>query len=160
MTTEQRLEALERQLARTKRRSRWLMGVAGLAATTWIVGSLILHTGTAEAQPRVVREVRANRFSLVDETGKLRAVLAVLNTGPVLALADENGKGRIALGVDSLCLYDETGKGRAELRISSSGSNLVLADEAQRLRVLLAMAETGPSLNLFDANGRSIWSAP
>jgi hypothetical protein len=35
MTTDERLENLERELARAKRRSRWLLAAVGLALVSW-----------------------------------------------------------------------------------------------------------------------------
>ena len=95
MTTEERMEKLERELARAKRRNRWLavvlltIGATALAVTALSAPSI--PTALAEAGGPV-NEVRASRFVLVDETGKTRAGLAVDKDGPGLGLVDEKGE--------------------------------------------------------------------
>ena len=62
MTTEERLERLERQLKASKRRNRWVMGSGALL----LIGCL-----TIAATPGNNRVIRASRFVLEDENGKL-----------------------------------------------------------------------------------------
>jgi hypothetical protein len=58
--------------------------------------------------------VRANRFIIEDETGKVRAVLGVTDDEAGLILIDESDKTRAALSVGKdgpgLALHDENGK--------------------------------------------------
>ena len=75
MTTEERLDHLERELARAKRRSRWLLAVAG-----FMVGALALVWTVAVAANKAPARgaqtwttIRANAFVLVDPSGKPRA---------------------------------------------------------------------------------------
>jgi uncharacterized protein involved in exopolysaccharide biosynthesis len=53
MTTEERLENLERELARTKRRNRWLLVVVGLVVVGLILAWTLTET-TPAAQAQVV----------------------------------------------------------------------------------------------------------
>ena len=76
MTVEERLELLERELKLSNRRNRLLPGVLlcmSIPLTVWMVSPQSL-LGQNAANP--VKEVRANRFVLEDEKGKVRAVLA------------------------------------------------------------------------------------
>ena len=144
MTTDERLEALEKELARAKRRNRRMLAVVGLAAggvaLVWIVAGT---ANRAQAQAGGVPAViRARQFILEDAAGETRAVLLVAKDGPSLALYDENGQGRAALSVlkgePGLLLFDANGKGR----------------------VALAVTKYGPGLYLRDAAGKTVWSAP
>jgi hypothetical protein len=111
MTTEERLDKLERELA-------------------------LLKPGEPES------EVRANRFVLEDENGKLRAMLNVTKEGAALVLFDEKGDLRATLGA------------------LKGGPGLDLFDENGEFRAGLNVRQEGPKLGLFDKNGRVIWSAP
>ncbi|MFA5864187.1 MAG: hypothetical protein WC975_05810 [Phycisphaerae bacterium] len=146
MTTEKRLEKLERELAETKaglahakRLARGLLAVMGLAVGTYLfAGVLMAKTASAQVGKSGLREVRATAFFLEDENGKVRARLTVDKVGPMLLLLDENGKFR------------------AEL----NGSRLLLRDENEKRRVALFVGKAGPVLGLFDENEKPIWRAP
>ena len=127
MTTDERLEMLARELARAKRRTRWVLLTAILAAgafgVAWGFGRERL---AAQAASGVAKEVRANKFVVVDENGKTRAVLVAGKDGVGLALNDENGKVRAELPVfkdgPALSLKDEKGKTRAHLGTSKTST--------------------------------------
>ena len=119
MTTEERLERLERELSRAKGRPDvhrgWLLAGAalclGIALVAWAFGP-----GTARAQPAgaALKEVRANRFVLEGENGKTRAMLSTRKDGSHLVLYDEKGRARVRLDVDKsgpgLRLFDDEEK--------------------------------------------------
>ena len=79
MTTEERLKKLERDLAATQRRNRWMLGGISL---------LILGCLTIAATPGGNRTIRAKEFILEDANGKTRASLNMLENLPRLCLAD------------------------------------------------------------------------
>ena len=113
MTTEERLEILEQELARAKRRNYWFLAVLGLAVGLFALGWYFAGT-TGRAAEGVVEEVRANKFTLLDENGKECAILTMLEGAPGLRLYDENGKPRAGQGVfkgwPGLILHDDNGK--------------------------------------------------
>ena len=168
MTTEERLETLEKELAHAKCRSRRLLGqyasvwtvvclAAGAFALVWIVAGMV---NRAEAQwGGVPTVIRANAFLLEDKNGKVRARLAVVSgfplvgkDAPSLILADENGEPRAWLSVDkdgpALTLYDQNGKTRAVL---GAGQEVFLGGRTKY---------SESSLRLFGADGKGIWQAP
>ena len=104
MTTEERLEKMERELSAAKRRNRWILLVITLAAT----GAYALGCNVEQ------RIISAQHFHLVDESGKTRALLTVCADGPGLLMKDENGKTRLLLTVDNngprLFMFDENAK--------------------------------------------------
>jgi len=177
MITEERLEKVERELAATRRRSRWLMAALGLAlgafGLAWIFAGPA-PTLQAQVGAGAERVVRANRFVLEDENGKVRALLGVTAEGPGLILHDENGKIRIVLDVakdvPELLLLDENGEIRAGLAVAKDVPGLALKDAAGKVRAWLAVSKAGPGLalydiggpglSLWDAAGKPIWSAP
>jgi len=117
MTTEERLEKLERELTRANRCNRWLLAgvvlAAGLLALawTWTQSTAVAQAQGAETAPKVIR---ANKLVIEDEKGKIRVILSVNKDGASLALDDENGKTRASLNVykdrPSLTLSDADGK--------------------------------------------------
>ena len=165
MTTEERLENVERELGRQKRRNHWLLGVVLLVAVGLFVPVLFGITAfrTRAEVKGTAREVRARSFILEDEYGKVRARLSVLKDGPGLVLYDENGKVRAALSVlkdgPMLRMYDENGKVCAVLSVNKDGPGLVLLDENGKGRAMLSVNKGDPDLTLFGKNGNVIWSA-
>lgn len=126
MTMEERLDHLERELARAKRRNHWLLPVAALA-----VGGLTLPwtltktTPAAQAQGAGAEKViRASAFVLEDEQGRKRGELAMGPLGSVLGLFDANGKPRVILSAvkdgPSLELLDENGTVRNQLNVGQA----------------------------------------
>lgn len=164
MTTEERLEMLERELARTKKRTRWLLAGTILV----LVGGIVLcgkAAGTSEAQAQpaggAVKEVRANEFIVVDENGKTRARLGASKDGTVLVMYDENGTGRTWLGAGKykddkpgLFLCDDNGEVRAALAVPKEGPGLVMSDKDGTVRAWLAADKDSTGLALCDKNGK------
>jgi hypothetical protein len=185
MTAEERLERLEVELRRARRWTRlWRLLLVGL-----VVGSYLLLSRLAGRELQIQadqKEVHANRFILVDNNGKPRAMLAMLEDGPSLSLLGENGKGGALLTVDKkgpgLSLFDE--KGRVELNVTERGPELNLKDknafvkprallivtkegpwlafwdESGKLRAALSVLEDGPGLGLYGPDGKVLWQAP
>ena len=140
MTTEERLEVLENELARAKRGNRRLL-LAGAGIMLGILALFLANrsiTSIAQGQERAVEKtvIRANEFILLDEQGRERGKLAAYKDGP------------------RLDLFDETGKLRAALIAHKGGPGLWLYDENDKLRVGLAAYKGGPTLGLYDAAGK------
>lgn len=112
MTTDERIEKMEGQLARMRWFNRCLIACIVLSFGAWFILKSF-GPETVWAQPGV-KEIRATCFILLDENGKGRAVLSVLNDVPGLWLYDENGKVRASMAVGKagpdLRLFDENGK--------------------------------------------------
>jgi len=157
MTTDERLEKLERELSRVRARFRLLVIGAGLclasAAAIQAYSQLTLKPRPAATD--ISEEIRARNFVLEDANGKPRASLGMDEDGlelrlkygngnigaalclhdnkVVLSLSDNNGKPRAVLGLTQkmpvLCLYDEREEPRATLAVLADGPHLVLRDE-------------------------------
>ena len=175
MSIEERLEKLEAELARANRRNRWLLAVVVLGAVGLPVVGLALVRRRTENPPigqapgagNPMKIVRANKFILEDEKGKLRAWLVVTKDGSALGLFDGNGRYRAELyasngeGGPALTLCDETGKPSAKLGATKDGPALALFDEKGTTRAgLYAFYDDGPGLRLWDAKGERVWGAP
>ena len=119
MTTEERLDHLERQLSRANRRNRWLLAGVGLCLGIGLVAWTFRPTAaTAQPAGAALKVVRATRFVLEDEKGKLRAMLAMDKDGP------------------GLVLYDEKGNMRVLLAMGKDGPGIILCDEKEKPRWL------------------------
>ena len=94
MTTEERLARLERQ-------NRW-MKAAGAVLVLVFVGVLLAGAGQDKDKPKVLDEVRAKAFVVVDKDGKDRASLSCQKDGAsFLGMRDQDGKVRVSLRVRS-----------------------------------------------------------
>lgn len=184
MNTEERLEKLEKELARAKRRSRVML----VAVVMTVIGVFLLGAG-GESVPK---RIRAQEFDVVDASGGVRAALLVSengagpslklydqngepcvvlgmgDSGPALGLCDRTGTTRIALamladGEPTLSLYDQNDTARAVLAIfAKSGQPMLgLADQNGKSRIGLGMTKSGqPMLGLYDQDGKVIWRTP
>lgn len=189
MSTEERLENLENELARRKQRGRWLAAavVVAVAATVCL--------GLAHQDQN--RTIRAGAFVLLDEKGQVRGRLAGLGDGPGLSLYDETGRTRAIITVSKddswLTLFDAKGNRGVKMAVTplgpyQSGSWIRLCDDSGDPRALLcvtgaesrypgeafltlfdenggrgakiAATRRGPWVRLCDESGKPVWSAP
>ncbi|MCX5656289.1 MAG: hypothetical protein NTY65_16760 [Planctomycetota bacterium] len=163
MTTDERIENLEKGLASARRLNRWLLAAVGLALGVWILAGTFGPTmAAAPAGGGAVKEVRANRFVVEDENGKVRASLGMgketvpfktdtglvtpAGNGPVLELYAEDGKARARLAVMHLLAGRIGGAGHMEEpRLSLFGDNGMP-------RVEMVVSFDVPRLYLHDEN--------
>jgi len=126
------------------RRMSWLayLGLVVAAFAGGYVAQRVSCPSAGAALPGAAQIISAQAFQVVDENGRLRAVLSVTKDGPGVRLWDENGKVRAMLFVDK------------------NGSGLGLVDENRTARAALYVGKDGPALSLSDANGKPVWSAP
>jgi len=155
MTTDERIENLEKGLASARRFNRWLLAAVGLALGVWILAGTFGPTmAAAPAGGAAVKEVRANRFVVEDTNGKTRASLDVFNDNPRLVLYDEIDKPLATLGTNKdggqLSLG---GKSIAVLGTNKTGATLILMDTNRKLQNVMLGAALG--LVLTDENGKN-----
>jgi len=162
MTTDERLEKLERELSGARARFRWLVVGAGLC---FMSVAVIYAYGQYKNTflPRATeasKELRANNFVLEDANGKPRASLGMDEDGLVLRLKYGNGNIRAALCLHDdkvvLSLSDNNGKPRAVLGLTQKMSMLCLYDEREEARATLAVLADGPHLVLRDEKGKPL----
>jgi len=189
MTTEERLEKLEKRLDRASRRNRWLVAGVGLLFGAWVLG-WCFEPEPATAQPAKagagVKEVRARRLTiedensnkraelgldksgmpglyLYDENGESRAVLLVRKTGPRLNLLDARGMPRLSLFVTKdgpkVYVLDKKGGAGIIMQTSKNGPHLQLGGENSKGSVCMFVDEGGPHLGVIGADGKMIWRA-
>lgn len=137
MTVEERLEKLERELARARRRVRRLV-IAGALAVACLVGLVVGLWGRAW----VVPEVQGRRFVLLDEKGKPRLWLGMGKDGSVLFVIAENDRILAAhtMGKDGYREFESES-------FSSRGGDLKVFKD-------------GSAEFLTDKEGKVIWKAP
>ena len=128
-------------------------GLTGGVLSTWLLPGQV-----AWAQEGTVKEVRAERFVLVDETGRERALLyKTIEGNPMLRLDDAAGYPAVTLGSlegkPGLVLWDAGGP-RATLAVIGGYAQLSLKDPAGQGRVTLGASEHATGLWLSDAAGR------
>lgn len=167
-----RLETLERRLARVERQNRRAVTVALVIA----VGAVTLAS-TGNIPDRAVQQVvRANRFVLEDVEGRTRGLLFVTEAGPGLVLSNEQGAPRLVLNASGvgagLVFNDAEGASRVWLlQDDENGPSLRLHDEAGMARAMLGAGsftsrggrETRfpeSSVVLVGPDGTMVWSAP
>lgn len=153
-------------------------GVIGGAFNTWLMpggpawaqGNLPRAEDVPPADPGlavVPKEVRAERFVLVDEAGRERAELAMVDEQPMLRLLDEAGVARAQFGFGDvgaegvhffepeLSLLDADGQKRAVVNLVAGHPQLMLLDEMGNILVnLAAMAPLDVSLSMYDSQSQ------
>jgi len=154
MTTEERMEKMEGQLARVRWVNRCLIACIVLSLGAWFTWK---NFGPETAWARSgVKVIRANGFVLEDENGKVRATLGVID-GPGLSIFDEDGKRRAALLVDKerskLQLVGDKGNIGVDLKASEGEGELALGGSG-RPRIILTALPDDTGLYLYDEKGK------
>jgi len=122
--------------ARGMSRGRWALVIA---AVCLVVTAAAIAYAAGQATAPVQEVVRAQKFELVDEAGKMRAALAMLPSGAGLGLYDNDGKLRADL-----------------LLLSDGGPRLRLLDKEEKPRAgLMLLADGSPALVLYDKDGKA-----
>jgi len=194
-TINERVDELQRELAGIKAELQRHRNVARrVTAGAWVlagtVGGVILM-GQATPDPdapvedSVTDRIRTRQLEVVDDQGRVRAVLSadgpslaladeqgnarltlsLLTSGPALVLSDEGGANRVVLTEDfddgpGLSLLDEQERPRATLSVHSDGPRLSLADGDRILRTLVASQEGQAALAVYDETGKQAFVAP
>jgi hypothetical protein len=173
MTTEERLEKLEKELTRAKHRSCWLPLVSGVAALAIVFAWTALKTQAQvihakgfileSEDGRKCAELSANKawtgLVLNDKTGEVvRTKLLVYDDESELQLCDKSGEARTTLVVDErqsqLRLCDRTGTACMYLYMDEDGSRLQLCDKKGRPTAELRARNNGPQLVFRDEKER------
>jgi len=158
MTIEERLDNMERELGRVKRRNRWLLG-----AILVLAGGLIVLAAIKTIVPQgTFKELRAKRIALEDENGIVRVSLIGDREMSGLWLLNDKGESRASLSVDKygprLSLTAGKNMPSALLSANDSTSGLNLWDEKEETLVSMSVNKNGPGLNLTYKSGKAgVW---
>ena len=137
-------KTLEDRVSRLERSNRWLV----VACAVLVLLPLLAFTAT---RVQAVDLLRTKKLELVDDAGRVRASLSVVQNEPQFGLFDETGEPRVGVSAGSLYLWGGTGDAGITLRISSHGSPyLSLSDAAGKSRVRLDATDTETRLTLSD----------
>ena len=163
--TEPTLDMLTQRLARMEQENRrWRRRAT---AVVLCMAALIL-LGQARPTP-IAKVIEAERFSLLDASGRTRASLYTKNErgSPLLTFSDETGIRRIALGLTDggslgLDIFDQQGRGGIVLGVGPNGNaNFFATDRLGKTRVVLGVTtERNPGLEFSNKDGRPIWKVP
>ncbi|OGV68097.1 MAG: hypothetical protein A2283_18845 [Lentisphaerae bacterium RIFOXYA12_FULL_48_11] len=101
-------------------------------------------------------EIRTKVIRLVDDFGKVRAILGAGAGEPSLSMSDKNGNICAMFGVEAesamLALTNADGKARATLCVTENMPALQLNDTNGTARAALHLCNDAPMLNLYDEN--------
>jgi len=167
MTIEERLERLERELLRTKRRYRKIFAGASLAVGLWASLAAVGQTpGPGLAPETAAKEVRAKKFVLEDESGVVRAVLGMDRTkeGPGLWLFKEKDKVGAFLRISPegpLFSLTQDAQSSLHMKATAGEQSLTLSSGEGRPYVLLRARPDGPSVNIRTGQARegiTLWA--
>lgn len=107
MTTEERLDKMEKELHRARRFNRWLLAAAGLSLAVgfglWAfraggrekgvsANEFVFRHKTDNARHVRFLPIESGPWLLVSDDGDIRAAVSAYKDGPVLLVADANGK--------------------------------------------------------------------
>lgn len=143
----------------------FIFGIAGSYA-----GHKLFNPQKAVAQPAGEKVVAAERFELLDESGKVRGIMAVNDGEPGMGFFDEDGGIGSVLTSQSLFMFNgATGKDAIHLGMSASDEtgksmpvfNLYGDDGSSRIWMGVN-EDNAASIMIFKADGGMAveWSAP
>ena len=158
MSAEAQINAMRQEISRLRDRMRNV-----LFACAILILMLIFWFNKNEKGQTLCREMRAERYYVVDSKGKDRAMLGINNDGSVgLSLHDTKGQMLSMLGSDPngtsvLAIYDKKEKMRAMLGVGPDGSAaLSFLDANENGRASLEMQADGVSkLHIKDSAGHT-----
>lgn len=157
MTIEDRVQSLEAELMRIKRRTQKVAFVAGLLACA-MCWSISEQRALAPPANGIPTEIVANRFVVADEKGGRRVLIGELaNDTYGLRCMEENGAIRLALsaipGAAMFAAFDKNGVVRTGLNVDESGSFFTMKDKDGKQRLTLSSFDGAPSIALKDDSG-------
>lgn len=130
-------------------RERLLLGLAVVCLLV-AVGAVGYGAGKADAVPEVVR---AQKFELVDATGRVRAALMFKVGGWPKPGAEGESEEEIEIEqIPELVLFDEQGTKRATLNVDRHGSWFGLRRETGKLGAVVYASYRNDGLGVFDMN--------
>ncbi|MFC1551568.1 hypothetical protein ACFL6P_03275 [Candidatus Latescibacterota bacterium] len=153
MTTEERLNKLEREVDRTKRINRVLVLLLfGVCLSLWLFGGV-----NSTAQQGVADEIRARKVLLVDNVDRNRIVLDAEKDMADITFYDENKSARLLIGVNNerseLTFYDEMEIPRIFLVVSEEDEGIEMYDENYNPRVYMGVNDEKVGLDIYDESG-------
>lgn len=160
MTTEQRLERLEREVRRAKRWSHGLLVGLGVCLGAAVFGGWVWEPTmiAAQSSASVANEVHAKKFVLEDSKGEMRGMLGLVAGNPTLLMLDEKAEPRIGMYVKrdgpKMDLGADGGGVRLSLSVRNKGEpTLTMLDGRALVRARLNLGKQGPRLDLYDEMG-------
>lgn len=130
-----------------------MLGAAVLGGLVVIVTNHVFTGSAAYAQQRADRVVRAEKLEIIDQAGKVRVKIDVVDNMPSIRFDpdEKNEHHKIWLGVGQagaafLSMADQEGKSRVQLGLApnqSKEARLILNDEHEKARVWLATGKDG-----------------
>jgi hypothetical protein len=161
MTTEERLEKLERELKHANRHNQRLLArvilCLGIGITVLVFG---LAAMTARAAGGAVKQVRATEFILEDENGIGLASLTAIKGFPSLLMRDKTNNIVISLSIakegPALVLNNKNAKSLVGLAVQNGEPwfGLSVGDDDRKGRVGLFFVNGKPTLTLIDMYGK------
>jgi hypothetical protein len=137
-----------------------------LALVMGVVLAVVGPAGADPEPPAAQTLVRARRFELVDEAGRVRGVVTT-DGGPRLVFYDEQGRHRLALALHAeaapgLELFTAGGSHAVQVRHVNGDSILRLhdTDGRERLALTVSAADSRPAATALAADGSPIASWP
>ena len=151
MTNNERLEQVEKELFRMKRFNRWLLMVLCVIIGLFVlIGGLGLKTVEGQIGEKIIR---ANKFVVEDQTGKVQAILGMSEFGPMLSLYNEECQARFTLSIKTgealMSLADRNGNIRFTL-----GKDLTLYDRSGNTQIKLVTEESA-AIHLYGINKKT-----
>ncbi len=110
-----------------------------------------------EKETKSVGVIRASRFELVDDQGRVRIEMRMDEGSPVVALKDEDGKDRVLVfhqpDVTGVYLKDATEETRVGLAQFPHGGGLAMHGEAAKGAAVYVLMNKQARLDIYDEDG-------
>ncbi len=171
MDNQREKQQLEIRIERLESQNRWFKRGALTLLAALVSVSLLGQTkqtkkpapksAAAPAAPVTPDQIEAHSFILKDSNGKVRAELSMTGTGPGLKLRDESGTALVTLSLNDdnpqgplLLMSDpQHHAGFSVSVLNGNGSQLSLSGERPDIQARMAVAPTGTSFEMSDADG-------
>lgn len=152
MTTEERLEKLERKIEEMQN----------------IINTkeFCIRDDKGQMGIRLGMDLSGPVLLMTDENGKVRVKINVHAQGPEKTTKDAifnflANKSQVSRAGPLLSMYDKNGKLRTQMSVNGDGqSRFIVLDERGNVRVGMFMNEYRPGIFINNENGKTIWSKP
>jgi hypothetical protein len=148
---------LESRIETLEKRTRFLLGALLVTTSLALLGAAPSTSGAHET-------LRATRFELVDESGRVRGELSLREGSPVFSLLDESGRDRLSLNHDAggtaLFIRDREDVIRVGVaQFAHGGGGFALHGPDSKGAAVLYYDDSG-SLSFYDPDGNTTLRLP
>jgi len=159
-----RICLISRSFRATAAKGERRMAMAASRKKTIVRDEFVIRDSGGRVRVKLAMDANGTALSLCDEGGHARVSVVATTSAALFSLLDDNLRDRASVAVTSdgptLTLHDAAGKARAWLGLWENLPALTFHDDGGRTCLLIRLSPSGPRMDMFDAQGNLLWSAP